>query len=72
MRYSRIWTNCIRYKNIKKKISNSTAFEFENQFHSQEKKSSILLGCSVGCRVKANCPLLGPGPAGGVPSVGSF
>ena len=24
----------------------------------------------VGCRFKANCPLVGPGPAGGVPYVG--
>ena len=26
----------------------------------------------VGCRVKANCPLVGPGTVGGVPSVEVF
>ena len=26
----------------------------------------------VGCRLKANCPLVGPGPIGGVPSVGGL
>ena len=31
----------------------------------------ILVGL-VGCRVKANCPLVGPRPVGGVLSVGVF
>ena len=26
----------------------------------------------IGCRVKANCPLVGPGPVGGVLSMGVF
>ena len=26
----------------------------------------------VGCRLKANCPLMEPGPVGGVPSVGGL
>ena len=29
-----------------------------------------LVSWFVGCRFKANCPLVGPGPFGGVPSVG--
>ena len=27
---------------------------------------------AVGSRIKANCPPVGPGPVGGVPSVGVF
>ena len=29
-------------------------------------------GWLVGCKLKANCPPLGPGPIGGVPLVGVF
>ena len=35
-------------------------------------KSADLVDWLVGCRLKANCPLVGPGPIGGVPSVGVF
>ena len=32
----------------------------------------LLVGWLVNCRLKANFPLVGPGPIGGVPSVGVF
>ena len=31
-----------------------------------------MFGWLVGCRLKANCPLVRPGPIGGVPTVGVF
>ena len=31
-----------------------------------------LFVCLVGCRFESNCPLVGPGSIGGVPSVGVF
>ena len=34
----------------------------------QQKKKWVRLGC----RIKANCPLVGPGPAEGVPSMEVF
>ena len=35
-------------------------------------KDVFLSGWLVGCRLKADCPLMGPGPVEGVPSVGVF
>ena len=41
-----------------------------------QKNSDILGAMSrilvVGCRIKANCPNVGTGPKGGVPSLGVF
>ena len=30
------------------------------------------MGCRLGCRIKAKCPLVGPGPVGGVPFLEVF
>ena len=37
-----------------------------------ESQIPYIKGWLVGCRLKANSPLVGPGPLGGVPSVGVF
>ena len=42
------------------------------QFSTKSQQSLLESGWLVGCRLKANCPLMGPRPIGGVPSVGDL
>ena len=37
-----------------------------------EKHMKHVISVGLGCRIKVNSPLVGPAPAGGIPSVGVF
>ena len=50
--------------------SNSEAFQKTVDVTVQRNYHKLWVG--FGCRFKANCPLVGLGPIGGVPSVGIF
>ena len=49
---------------------------FDQKFQSGLKKNDVrrhtIFAPELGCRLKADCPLVGPGPKGDVPSVGVF
>ena len=39
---------------------------------SESRSFNTKAGLLVGCKLKANCPLMRPGPIGGMPSVGGL
>ena len=57
---------------FKEKFILRNSIHYMNRFLPPPKKKKMIGWVGLGCRIKAYCPLMGSGPAGGVPSVKVF